>query len=259
MSRKRFFPLLGRAALCVAALLACGMPSFAASPDRVEQTIREAVTVEAQAQERLDGWNSVRDDLLDEARTLRLEMQWLALQKEKLQRYVAANAEKINLLEQAQGRYAVAALELEHDLVDDLRKLEAHVASSPPFLPEERARRLDFLRRSLDDPELTIGEKLRRFTEGINAEVDYSRKLETSNQVAVFDGRESELIVIRAGTVGFYCLTPDKKRAGAWDAGSRSFMPLDTKGLQAVKHLETLSGSGHFVDMAELPALGGAR
>ena len=259
MQYRVFFLLLGSALILAGGLLGGVSSADAASSERVERTLLEAISTEANAQKQLDEWHAIRDGLLDEARTLKLEMQWLALQKEKLDRYVASNAEKITLLEQAQSRYAVIALELEHDLVENLGRLEAYVASSPPFLPEERSNRLNFLGKTLDDPDLTIGEKYRRFIEGMNAEVEYSRKLETSNQTAVFDGKEAELIVIRAGTVGFYCLTLDRKRAGIWDAASRTFVVADNKALQAVKHLDILSGSGSFIEMAELPVLGGAQ
>ena len=244
-------------------LAACSLahtsPAIAASTDRVQRKVRETVSIEAQAQKQMDDWNMHRDRLLDEARTLKLELQWLSLHTEKMQRYVATNAEKIAQMELAQGRYAVAAMELEQTLVTDVQKLEAHVAASPPFLVEERTRRLDFLKKSLNDPELTIGEKYRRFTEGLNAEVEYSRKLEISNQTAVFEGKKNELIVIRAGTVGFYCLTPDRNNAGIWDIETQTFVRADDKALRSIRELETLSGSSRFMNVMELPVTRGKR
>ncbi|MDR3177136.1 MAG: DUF3450 domain-containing protein [Desulfovibrio sp.] len=256
-----FFPVIricvavpGKAVLplffCLLAV--CG-ETWAAPVEKVQRDVVDAVHTEADAQTRLDAWNAERDALLDEARTLKLELQWLRLHGEKLSRYVKANAEKIDLLERAQARYAVIALELEHTLVADVDRLEAHIASTPPFLPEERSHRLAFLKKTLDDPELSIGEKFRRVAEALNAEVEYGRKLELSNQTAMFDGTRMELIVIRAGLVGFYCLTPDRTRAGIWDPAGGSFVPCDKQELRAILNLERMAHTKRYHDIALLP------
>lgn len=239
-----------------------GSASFAeaaVSSRALERNVTEAVNAEASAQRQIEAWAPERDALLEEARTLKYELQWLELQTLKLERYIASNNVKIANMEEAQGRYAVIALELENNLLGDLARLEESVRQSPPFLAEERASRIKFLRDSLDDSTLSIGEKYRRFTEGLNAEVEYGKKLVVSNGVGELDGEEMDLIIVRAGRVGYYCLTMDRARGGMWDQTRRGFVSLPEAGLKAVQNVEMMSQTQQLFNFAIIPVAQGAR
>ena len=221
----------------------------------LEQAVDDAVDIEAAAQKQLDAWNVERDKLLEEARGIKFELQWLELQQQKLERYVASNAGKIDSMEESHARYAVVSLALENILLGDLEQLEKSIASTPPYLEEERAARVRFLRQSLDDPTLSVGEKYRRFTEGLNVEVEYGKKLELTNQRGVLDGQEMDLILVRAGRVGYYCLTMDRKRAGCWDPAGKNFVSLGEDMVQAIRNIELMSQTQQYYNFAVLPAL----
>ncbi|MCC8190982.1 MAG: DUF3450 domain-containing protein [Planctomycetes bacterium] len=221
----------------------------------LEDTVDQAVAAEAAVQAHLDEWNDLRDTLQEEARNLKYELQWLELQQAKLARYVAANDEKIAAMEEALARYAVIAMGLESALIHDLERLEASVAAGAPFLAEERAARLRFLRTSLDDPDLHIGEKYRRFVEALNVEVDYGRRLEVTTGVGILDGEELDLVLVRAGRVGYYCLTMDRNRGGIWNAGEGRFDPLEGESLQAVKNIDLMSQTQQYYNFAVVPAI----
>lgn len=221
----------------------------------LERNVDEAIAIEAAAQEKLDAWNVERDALLQEARGIKFELQWLELQEQKLQRYVAANDERIDALEEALARYAVISLALENALLGELARLEQGIASTSPYLMEERTARVRFLRQSLDDPELSVGEKYRRFVEGVNVEVEYGRKLEISTQRGNLDGREMDLVTVRAGRIGYYCLTLDRKRAGVWHSGRNCFVPLAEDMAQMVRNMETMSQTQQYYNFAILPVL----
>ena len=242
------------AVLCLAALVLPGTAVAAPGTlDAIQNDVRQTVASEAAVQKQVDDWAPVRDDMLEEIRTLTLEIQWLELQEKKLERYVASNDKKIRELEDRHSRYAIISLALENSLLGDLERLKKTVADGPDFLPEERRNRLRFLEESLDDPDLGIGEKYRRVMEGLNTEAEYGRGLETAVQTAVFDGKEMELATIRAGRVGLYCLTFDRSRAGMWDAASRSFLPVDDEALLAVRALEELALSKQYHKLAPIP------
>ena len=250
-------------ALALACLIfSTGFAAFAeaaVSSRMLESNVTEAVNTEAAAQRKIEAWTAERDSLLEEARTLKYELQWLELQKLKLERYIAANNSKIAHMEEAQGRYAVIALELENSLLGDLERMEESIRQSAPFLAEERSNRIKFLRESLDDPELSIGEKYRRFTEGLNAEVEYGKKLVVGNGVGKLDGEEMDLIIVRAGRVGYYCLSMDRTRGGIWDKSGDGFVSLQGDALKAVQNIEMMSQTKQLYDFATIPALQGAR
>lgn len=259
-SRLNFFNVKVFAMLCLGLLFLQASSGMAAVSSRaLERGVTEAVNTEAAAQRRIEAWNAERDGLLEEARTLKYELQWLELQKRKLERYMAANEVKIAKMEEEQGRYAVIALELENSLLADLDRMEENVRQSLPFLAAERAHRIKFLRASLDDPDLNIGEKYRRFTEGLNTEVEYGKKLEVSNGVGKLDGDEIDLIFIRAGRVAYYCLTMDRTRGGVWDSGQGGFASIGGDALKAIQNIEMMSQTRQFYDFAVLPAVQGVR
>ena len=246
---------------CLAVFLFQAVPATAqaaaASPGAIQAAVESAVHSEAEAQRRIDIWTRERDLLLEEARNLTFETQWLDLQVRKYRRFVAAQTERIEAMQRAQSRYAITALEMERVLLEYLEELENYVAESPPFLMEERQSRLDFLQATLDDADLTVGEKYRRFTEALNAEIEYGGKLEAGNQVVFFNGRELDLTVIRAGLLGYYCLTPDRRHAGVWNSASRAFVPLEEAGVAAVRTLENLTLTRQYMDMPLLPLMPG--
>ncbi len=250
--------------VCLALL--CGQPAPAraaasapVSGRALERNVTEAVNAEASAQRRLEAWNAERDTLLEDARALKYELQWLELQKGKLARYIAANNAKIAKMEQDQGNYAVVALELENSLLADLNRLDESVRGSLPFLPEERHNRIKFLRQSLDDPELNIGEKYRRFAEGLNAEVEYGKKLLVTTGTGKLDGEEIDLIFICAGRVAYYCLSMDRARGGVWDAARGGFVSIGGDALKAVQKIEMMAQTKQFYDFAVIPAVQGVR
>ncbi len=61
-----------------------------------------------------------------------------------------------------------------------LMRLEEFVKKDLPFLPEERERRLKFLKDSLNDYHLGLDEKTRRLLESLQAEAGYGEDVEKS-------------------------------------------------------------------------------
>ncbi|MBQ9106048.1 MAG: DUF3450 domain-containing protein [Mailhella sp.] len=245
----------GKIPVCAAALatVLLAVPVYASTADKVQDHVTKAVRAEAAVQRKIDEWHVQRDDMLEDIRMLKLETQWLELQEKKLRRYVENNQRKIHELEEAQGRYALIAMDLENNLLDQLAELKSIVAADLPFLAEERANRLRFLEETMDDHSLSIGEKYRRFAEALNAEAEYGKKLEMSSLSAQLDGRTTDLIVINAGRVGYYCLTADRKRAGTWSKTSGGFVSGDEAMLDAVRRLEEMASTKHYHDLVSLP------
>lgn len=229
------------------------LPLAASPAEKLDQNALAAVQSEAKAQAQIDQWNSQRDELLEEARSLSYELQWLNLQEQRLARYVATNADKINALEDAQARYAIIALALENILLDKLEQMEKSIEQSPPFLAEERARRVNFLQQSLNDPDLNIGEKYRRFMEGLNAESTYAQSLELATGQGILDGEVLDLILIRAGRLAYYCLNLDRSRGGIWNQSTGQFQSLPKEGLAQLQNLENMIQSNQLYNFAILP------
>lgn len=215
-----------RTAATILALCGTMAGTAAAAPaaDTVEANLTGAVKIDRAAQKQIRTMIEEETVLLDKNRALRLEMPFFELEQAKLLRYTAALKEKIARLEEAHARYAEIALLLEASLVQVVDELEATLADDLPFAREERQARVAFLRTTLDDPSLGVGEKFRRVAEALNVEADYGMGHEETVETVLLDGKETTANVIRIGRVALFALTLDRETAGIWSKEKDMFV-----------------------------------
>jgi hypothetical protein len=268
--RARYLPLFLALALLLAP--ACAGPAraqAAGAPDaaEVDRATRAAVAEVAKAQERADRWAEEKPGLEAEARELKAREAWLEFQVRRHEGYVAERRRRVAELERRKAEAARLGQELEPLLEAVLARLEAFVAADLPFLAQERRARLAFLRESLDDCRLGLGEKLRRVLEALQVEADYGRGVEagtvelplnsaTAKGGAVAtdgaiptDGAASageargaaaanaatgptvRVATYRLGRLGYFYLAADPDAgvgaAGRWDPAARAWRRLD--------------------------------
>ena len=193
-----------------------GPGSKAKQADEMVAQINRALKADQAATDRVEAALAQEDAARSASRMLALEMPMLELQERKLQRNRAVLLQKIAKLEDAQKRYAEISLLIEGDLFETADRLKTQVAQTADFLTVERRERAAFLATSAGDPALSIGEKLRRTVEALNAEASYGSTVEAINEKTKIDGRPAVLTVIRTGRLGLYALTLDRKTAGRW-------------------------------------------
>lgn len=195
-------------------------------PAAVLDTIASTIAAERTAQARGEQWERERLRLEEEIRQARLEEAWYGRQAEMFALYVrtaeARVAERKAALEDAQ-RLEAGLHEL---LTDVVVRLQAGLAADVPFLREERARRLDFLRSSLADYELSGAEKLRRVLDAMQAELTYGRDRQLAQGMEMLDGVPRAVNLVRAGRVGLYAVALDGSQAWRWTR-EHGFVALD--------------------------------
>lgn len=100
------------------------------------------------------------------------------------------------------------------------------IANDAPYLPAERASRLERIRLLPDgnDPELT--EKYRRILEAYRIELDYAKSIETYQDVLHNAGSERLVEFLRVGRLGFYYQSLDGRESGVWDPRQRLWRRL---------------------------------
>ncbi len=227
-----------------------------ANVEQLENTMQGIVNEDSKAGTTVKNWHQEQDDLINELRQIKIETQWLELQKKKYTGYVSSNQRKIEEIENTNSRYAVIALQLESAMIDYLEDLKTLVNSDLPFSTEERKNRIIFLQNSLEDPDLSLGEKFRRFSEALNVEAAYGTDAEVTFQNADFDGKQTELITIRLGRVGFYALTLDLKQSGIWNKGDNSFKKASEEEHKIILALHDAINSKQFIDLIPVPMEG---
>lgn len=254
MNTKSTLKKSGTAALALFLVLLAGLanPGHAAQPD-AEQLMKQAISVESAAQKKQSAWEGRRSAMLDEIRQLESENLWLSFQERKYARYVSSMEDRIAELERVKTELERLEQELEPLLYGLVDRLKTGVDNDLPFLKDERARRLAFLDKTLDDHTLSNGEKLRRILEAVEVETAYGRSTELTEKQVVLEGRPTQVTVIRAGRLGLYCLTPDKTSAGKFSPETGEFESLPSEFAPSLTQLETMIEHKRFTNFAFLP------
>ena len=237
--------------LALSTLLAAA--ASAQSPEAVLDRAEQAIHAEAAAQEQANAWAQERDQASAEIRNLKLQEAWLDFQIVKYQRYIEQQNQAIAELERRKEEAARLAMELEPFLETVVDQLEAHVARDLPFLPEERAVRIAFLRQSLDDYHLDLGEKLRRVLEALQVEMEYGRTVETGSREIMLDGRPVRVSTFRLGRTALYYLTEDGSAAGMWDREAGDWQALDTDFARTLMLARDMAARKRAVELLPLP------
>ncbi|TYK64406.1 DUF3450 domain-containing protein [Colwellia echini] len=94
--------------------------------------------------------------------------------------------------------------------------LDTFVNLDVPFLPEERAKRVDDLKTMMTRADISVSEKFRRVLEAYQIEVDYGRTIEAYSGLLDVDGTTMDVDFLRIGRVSLVYQTRDGSRLGEW-------------------------------------------
>ncbi len=96
--------------------------------------------------------------------------------------------------------------------------LEQSIALDIPFLMEERTRRVESLKETLERSDVSVAEKFRKVMEAYQIEMDYGSSNEYYVQSLEIDGSVREYNMLRIGRIGLYFQSDDTSITGWWNA-----------------------------------------
>jgi hypothetical protein len=145
--------------------------------------------------------------------------------------------------------------QLEPYLENVIVRLEAFVDEDLPFLPEERQRRIAALKRSLNNYNLPLSEKLRRvFSEGLQIETEYGRMVETvEDQTLNINGTQTQVTIFRLGRVGMFYMSLDESQIGSYNAERQLWEPLDNDLTRSIKRGIDIGQRKRTAEIIDLP------
>lgn len=193
------------------------VPDGTAVVNTVEKHLNRAVVLDRKTARQTEALLREEEEIQSENRNLSLQIPVLELEERRLKRHISSLTKKIILMEEQERRYAEIALMVENDIYDASEDLLKSAADKKtPFLKAERKDRALFIEKSVNDPSVNVGEKLRRLLEALNAESDYGASCDVMTEEALFDGQKTTLQVLRLGRIGYFAMTLDKAKAGVW-------------------------------------------
>ena len=96
--------------------------------------------------------------------------------------------------------------------------LEQSIALDIPFLMEERTRRVEVLKETLERSDVSVAEKFRKVMEAYQIEMDYGSSNEYYVQSLEIDGSVREYNMLRIGRIGLYFQSDDTSITGWWNS-----------------------------------------
>lgn len=197
------------------------------------QTVKDAIGTsegtnkEAQAsQKKIDKISDDTDALAAEYRAAIQEIKALEGYNKQLEGLIVSQGQEMESLREQIDNVTVVGRQVMPLMSRMLDALSQFVELDTPFLPEERAERIQKLREMMDRADVTISEKYRRILEAYQIENEYGRTIEAYRGPVTVDGEEITVDFLRIGRLALLYQTLDGNQSGMWDAESGQWVDL---------------------------------
>ncbi len=230
-------------ALFATTVIAASGSVFAQSVDQILQAEDRRLNLAQQSQERINNIVEGTRSLEDDYRSINKEIDGLKVYNRLM-------------VAQTNGQSAVLEdIALSMDQVDVINRqifpmmermidgLDQSVALDVPFLMEERTKRVNVLKDTMERSDVSVAEKFRKVMEAYQIENEYGTSSETYTQSITKDGVTRSFNMLRVGRIGLYYQSDDAKITGRWDNELRDWVEDDSarseirKGIRIAKQL----------------------
>ena len=237
------------------ALVGSGSALAQDSPKEVHSNVTKAITTESKAQEKADNWNWQKDPLIGDIRDLKYRITWKQYRQKKYKIYIEGVKQSIKDLVYQKEQISTLREQLDPYLEQVVDRMAAFVKKDLPFLPEERQKRIDILKNSLNDYSLQLSQKLNRvFTMGLEIEAQYGKMIEAQeDQTLKLNGVETQVTLMRLGRVAMYYMSIDQKQIGMWNRQTNKWDPLPDDEIQQFKMAFQMALAKRAAEIVELP------
>lgn len=238
-------------------VLLAGILGLAAQPAAAQDDLRETVdrTVEArqETQRDLDAWAVEKAALEQRYRTARDRVAWLGGRRDEEAARLTALEARLAELERRLAEADRLEASVQDSLMGVLARLEETVDRGLPFLPRERALRLESLRAELDRPDVEAAEKLRRLLEALQVEAGYAASVEIYQDEIAVAGTPLHADILRLGRLSLFWRTPDGRRAGCFDRAAGGWVELGAGPRRAIARAMEMAARTRPVELLALP------
>ena len=206
------------------------------------------------SQDKIDGIVSQTDALLQDYKTVSKQIDGLNVYNARLQKQVDDQLRRLGDIDTSIEQVTVIQRQIMPLVVKMIDGLEQFVSLDVPFLKEERAERIGFLRANVDRSDLTTAEKFRQVLEAYKIENEYGRKIDTYDGTVEIDGAEREVKFFRVGRIALLYQTTDTEISGVWDQENRQWQKLENSEYRsAIQKGLRIARKQASIDILKLP------
>lgn len=214
------------AGITVVAICAGSLPAAENFADQLQAPIDQSVDTRLRTQEELDQWHRERTRLVARYESLQAEQAGLTDRLSHLQKAVS-DQQTLNLSLESRIAEAETMAEAILPFLETVYpRLDRLIETDTPFLAVERKARLDHLKETLANPEVSVSEKFRKTMELLFIEAAYGNTSEVYQEQLRVEGNERLFSVLRLGRVALFCLSPDQELAGYYNVAESEWRLL---------------------------------
>jgi len=219
----------------------------------VPTTVDETIETRLLTQQEKDQWSAEKAQLVQRFRAAQANVTWLENRR----------GDELARVEALEGRVAEfqrrlgEADRLEGSMQDSLEVVLDRLADSIdrglPFLPTERAARLEQVRAELAKPDVSSAEKLRRLLEALQIEASYAASVEVYQDRIQVDAQDVHADILRLGRLSLFWRTPDGARVGVYDPAAGVWTELSGAHKRRITRAMEMATRMRPVEIIDLP------
>lgn len=199
------------------------------SPALLQKQVKNSITQVQKFQAKAEAWADERDSYINEIRELKQLKRWLTHQQSKYKTYIQKEQTAVEELKRKKKETEQIKIALEPFLDDVLVRLREFIEKDLPFLPDERQKRLVFLKDSLDNYHVGLAEKTKRILEALQVEASYGGTVERTETTINVNNSPIQVNLFRLGRLGLFYQSLDKKQVGWFSRKTAQWEPLPVK------------------------------
>jgi len=170
----------------------------------------------AKSQQKVNGFTEQVQTKLQQFHVVSKEVDGLSVYNQQMQAQLNSQLSELAQLAKSMEEVSVIERQISPLMARMISTLATFVKLDVPFLPEERAKRVNDLTTMMNRADIAVSEKFRRVLEAYQIEVDYGRTIEAYSGVLPIDGQKMDVDFLRIGRVSLVYQTRDGSRLGEW-------------------------------------------
>jgi len=214
--------------LYIAMFCLCSSFTFASDIQKAVDVTQKANKNSITSQKKIDKLVTKKERLYQEFRNLEYELKSLNNYNKELKEIInSQNEEKRSIISQIE-QIDKTKREILPLIKNMLLSLEEMIQNDTPFLYQERTNRMERLKRLIKRSDVSVAAKYRAVIEAYEIELEYTRTIESYNDILRDEGLSKNVKFLRIGRMALYYVTEDNQECALWDNTQKIWVKLDS-------------------------------
>lgn len=221
--------------------------------EKIKKPVEDSISIRQKTQKNIEKWSEKKsmleaeyDALVDNNKRLAIERDHLTQELESMQKRIEDLENQIKAMEKISEK-------LKPFLYGVYEKLSESVNQRLPFLQVERSERFANLKKTLDDPQIVLGEKFRKVMESLFIEAEYGNTVEVYQEKILLADEDFLVNVIRLGRISLFFETLDQETTGYFDLDENQWKILPQSANRDIRIAMEIGSKRRPADVVTLP------